>query len=201
LIGSPAFFLTANTIKFSIIVVCFFVAAGSYFFCNSKKDWAYLMAAMGFTLLADYFLVIAFNYRVGVFIFCFAHIAYILRVSDNKKKSLQWIISPFVFGWLYYYLFGTWMSQLQTLAFIYAILFAVNLGTHIKRYRYINNRRLILTGLILFVLCDIHVLMFNLPHHLPMIPTAVSDWGRTWIWVFYAPSQILLCLSAVKWKA
>jgi len=168
---------------------------------------------MGFTLVSDFFLVLVHNYRAGVFTFCFVHIIYIFRVSDNKVKSVFKIFTTIFSGILVFVFFNLFpfLPQLDILvifAMVYAYLFVQNLATHIRYYRRddanalpLINRRLMLIGLILFALCDVHVLLFNLPQHIPYFPQALADWGLTWIWVFYAPSQLLLSISAVKFHS
>ena len=163
---------------------------------------------MGFTLVSDYFLVLIHNNLVGVFTFCFVHITYIFRVSNDRRQSLEWVLAPFLAGGFFYFVLGASVPLIGILAVIYGTLFGVNIAEHIKYYRSakadalpMTNRRIMLAGLILFALCDIHVLMFNLPHYLPQVPQAVGEWGRMWIWVFYAPSQLLLAVSAARWDS
>lgn len=209
-------------IKFSFIALCFLITLGSYRFCISKKDWAYLTAALGMTLVSDFFLVLAGNYPAGVFTFCFVHISYILRVTrinhTERKRNLIRIgitvlCGCFIYTFLYVVLTqtavfpGTNLFQpLLILAGVYAALFLQNLIAHIKYYRDngpdslpLINRRIMLLGLILFALCDIHVMLFNLPNFLP-VPERIGLWGLRWIWIYYAPSQLLLSISAVRWK-
>ena len=153
---------------------------------------------MGLTLIADYFLVLTHNHRAGVFVFCFAHMVYILRVSIDRKEAMMKIVGTCVKGSIVFILaLFLNLDILIVLAVVYAGLFIKNLTTHFKHCRF--NRRLILAGLVLFALCDIHVLMLNLPHYIPAVPQAVAEWGGFWIWVFYAPAQFLLSLSAVDW--
>ena len=203
-------------LKFAFIGLCFLIALGSYRFCINKKDWAFLAVAMGFTLLADFFLVLVHNYVIGVFVFCFVHIAYIFRVSNNRKHNLFHICATVVAGVVLYavFLFVPILPPpdvLIILAMVYATLFSQNLVAHIKYSPafaatggtdfelFHFNRKIMLVGLILFAFCDIHVLMLNLPNYLP-VPQEIASWGQTMLWVFYLPSQLLLSLSAVRWK-
>ena len=151
---------------------------------------------MGLTMVSDYFLLLARNYYAGVFVFCFVHAAYILRI--NKKEILKWAAVPFSAAVIHFYIFEG--PLLIYLAGMYAVLFAMNLAVNIK-YNPLPkiNRRLVLAGLVLFALCDIHVLLFNLPRFLP-VPPELGEWGGMWIWVFYAPSQLLLSVSALRWR-
>ena len=164
-----------------------------------------MAVAMGFTVVSDYFLVLANNHITGVFTFCFVHIVYILRVSENRQKSKAYIAATVCGGGLLLAVLPQ-PRLLIILAMVYAALFIQNLFAHIIYCRSRNgdalpmiNRRIMLAGLILFALCDIHVLMFNLHYFLP-VPPEIGLWGRAWIWVFYMPSQLLLGVSSVRWS-
>lgn len=184
--------------KFIFIVLCFIIALSSYWFCRSKKDWAYLSVAMGFTLVSDLFLLVVNNHAMGVLTFWFVQMAYILRVSEDLQKSKMKIMATIIGGMAAFIIFRS--DILIVLAVVYALLFVQNVIAHVKYFsRGMPNRHMMLMGILLFALCDIHVLMFNLPGFLPGIPVQIGAWGGTWIWVFYAPSQLLLSASAVRW--
>ena len=192
-----------DSLKFGFIVLCFIIALVSYFFCHSKKDWRYLATAMGFTAVSDYYLVLVNIHRIGLFTFCFVHMIYILRVSENKKKSIQRILITVLAGVLLYVLFFD--IVLIPIAIVYAALFVQNLAAHIKYYRNGEalpgiNRGIMLIGLILFALCDINVLMFNLPRFIEF-PQELANLGHRLIWFFYGPSQLLLGVSAWRFGA
>ena len=207
--------ITDSIVKFSFVALCLTIALCSRGFCHSKKDWGFLVSAMGFTLMSDFFLVLLHNYRMGVFLFCFVHVFYIFRVrgsSDKIKKRLAkingaiFIMAMVVFAIFAFAPFLPQFDPLVVLAVVYASFFVQNLIVHVKYYRSNDpealpmlNRRLMLAGLILFALCDINVLLFNLPNHVPF-PQAVADLGLSLIWVFYAPSQLLLSVSAVNFR-
>ena len=198
--------MTDVYVKFSYIVLCFIIALFSYWFCRSRKDWAFLAVAMGFTMMSDFFLLIVGNYTIGVFTFCLVHIAYIMRVSTLRQKRLEQILSIISGGGLAFFAFLFIpilppVDPLLIIAFVYACLFVLNFICHIGYFREKGpGRKIMLAGLILFALCDIHVLMFNL-HRFVSVPPEIALWGRMWIWVFYAPSQLLLAISGVKWKS
>ncbi|MCL2217267.1 MAG: lysoplasmalogenase family protein [Defluviitaleaceae bacterium] len=191
-------------LKFAFVAGCFALALLSYFRCNSKNDWAWLVGGLAFTLGADYFLVLHNNHLHGIAVFCFTHVCYIMR-ADSHKNSVNvytliarfGIVSAFV-------VVAVINDSVAMLAGIYAILFAVNIHVNFRFFRNEKtpipklNRALILAGLILFILCDINVLLFNLPMYLnaPQGLTAVFPL----IWVFYLPSQALLAVSAINYK-
>jgi hypothetical protein len=169
--------------KFLFIVLCFLVSL--YY----RKP-----TAMFFTMAADFFLVYlprsAQNDAIGVTVFCLAHICYAVRFSGSKKTAL--IVPLFalpafaamkVIGGGYLEFISAVYAQCFLMAVIFAVL-AVKNKNYTKKYGII-----ILTGLALFVLCDINVLFYN-------IGTGAATTFAFWlIWLFYAPSQLLLALS------
>ena len=191
------------TLKFIYVAMCFFIAGLSYFRCCNKKDWAWLTAGLLFTVGADYFLVLHNNHLPGVAVFCFVHVCYILRgLNGTRRQQVVLFAVPF----LTLSIFIAFVNgALPVLAGIYAGLFLANIIVNIRFFKGQKNapqalpklnKGLVLAGLILFALCDINVLLFNLPTQLGVdisFPFAFSL-----IWVFYLPSQLLLAVSAVS---
>ena len=148
---------------------------------------------MAFTLLADYFLVLHDLHLPGVIVFCFAHVAYILRVANDRLRPFG-IYASVLIALIF---IGVWLGLdgIFIAAGVYATLFITNIYVN-ARYR-THNHALVLTGLLLFAACDICVLIFNLPVYMN-----APVWLRQihpLIFVFYVPSQALLALSAVRW--
>ncbi|MCL2049240.1 MAG: lysoplasmalogenase family protein [Defluviitaleaceae bacterium] len=182
----------------------------------SSKDWGLLVCGLGATVTADYFLILRQEYLLGVAVFCFAHIFYILRAaggalppfsdcSVDVLRSTQNInlvgISPrslysLLLATLLVWLLGFTTQSLPTLAILYAFLFALNIYVNLKSRLPKPNYRLVLAGLIFFALCDVNVLLFNLPAYfgLPDIfPSAFR-----FIWFFYLPSQAFIAASGLR---
>ena len=207
----------SGTLKFVFIAVCFGTALGSYFFCKNKRDWFWLTLALGFTLAADYFLVLHDWHLLGVAVFCFAHLAYIGRalagnrqiVTSAELRQKDRYRGP-VLGAGSYKLVIALLAVIAaaiTIAFfvpigifivtvLYAVLFVTNIYVNARYLQ--HNRKLAITGLLLFAACDICVLLFNLPVYM-----GAPVWLRgvfPLIWVFYLPSQILLSVSAMDYS-
>ena len=194
------------SLKFTFIAACFAVAVVSYFWCRSKTDWAWLVGGLGFTLLADYFLILQGNHLFGVAAFCFVHVCYISRiragrgaVSDdmhtrpgyNSKPDTKVVLvvsAFFAVAWLAAFIAGS----VIVLSVVYASLFALNLYVNATSRH--PRRSLILAGLVLFALCDISVMLANLPAYIGA-PLWLEGFFPI-IWVFYLPSQGLLAISA-----
>ncbi|MCL2197987.1 MAG: lysoplasmalogenase [Defluviitaleaceae bacterium] len=185
--------MIAPDYKFAFIACCLIVALFSYARCYSKKEWSLLVCGLGFTLLADYFLVLSEQHLFGVAAFCFVHVFYIFRAVEFKK----WMILPLVGVGV------VWAAALSGgfvvfMAGLYALLFATNIFINFKTKarRPKVNFYLVMVGLILFALCDINVMLFNLTRY-----TGIShgfNASFTLIWVFYLPSQAFLALSALR---
>ena len=173
---------------FAFIAICFSIAALSFFACKSKRDWLFLTIALGFTLWADYFLILHDRHLPGVAVFCFAHAAYILRAT-NKPPKLLLGLALFIPAFF-------WLDPIYVFTALYATLFISNIYITARHLKY--NRILGVTGLLLFAACDICVLIFNLPAYF-----GAPSWLRDiypMIWVFYLPSQIILAISAIDFS-
>jgi len=173
--------------KFGFIVICFLIAL--YY----KKPFAAL-----FTMWADFFLVIRLQNETGVTIFVAAHLCYIVRFTGSKRLlpfCMLFAIPAFVASRMLGEQFGTYLVFIST---IYAQCFLLSLSCALysffrKRFPRPNGV-FIVTGMLLFMLCDICVLIFN-------ISTSEASYiAFGLIWVFYAPSQLLLALSARKFE-
>ena len=86
-------------------------------------------------------------------------------------------------------------ESLIVLGGIYALLFIANIAVSIAFFK--KNKTIVLAGLVLFALCDVNVLILNLPQFGVNIG---FPWTFTLIWVFYLPSQLLLSVSAIDWS-
>ena len=198
--------LNAMTLKFIFVAACFVIAALSYFRCCNKKDWAWLTAGLLFTVGADYFLVLHNNHLPGVAVFCFAHVCYILRGLQDTKGGQKVVLLAVPFLVLTVAL-AFINGALLALSGVYGGLFVANLVVNIRFFRQKGapqtlprlNKGLALVGLFLFALCDINVLLFNLPQELGLPVTFPFAFGL--IWVFYLPSQMLLAVSGVRFNA
>lgn len=186
-------------IKFVFIGICFAVVLGSYFFRRSTRDWGWLAGGMAFTLGADYFLVLHDNHVPGIAVFCFVHVCYGLRAYHSGKEQTDWKRVIFIFALVgAIILLLVWLESVLLLGGLYAALFATNLRVNTNYRKALHNAPLVLTGLHLFMLCDICVLLFNIPRYFGILPAL--DAVFPFIWIFYLPAQVLLAFSAVNYK-
>jgi len=193
-------------IKFAFIAACFAVAVLSFFRCNCKKDWAWLVGGLAFTLGADYFLVLQNNHVSGVAVFLFAHVCYIERAMNAMKQKIKPVtkrLGIVAIALIFLFVLHTG-SVVIGLAIGYAVLFVSNL---VVNFRHLTcretripklNRALTCAGLVLFALCDICVMLFNLPQYFGAYHGLTAVFPL--IWVFYLPSQIILAVTAVRFS-
>ncbi|MCL2499752.1 MAG: lysoplasmalogenase family protein [Defluviitaleaceae bacterium] len=159
--------------------------------CRNKRDWAWLAGAMAFTVTADFFLVLHDAHVPGVAVFCFAHVCYMMRACPLNGKR---IASVFVTVALAAAITVSF-NGIIVLAGLYAFLFGLNIRLHIKRRKTVHNGLWIVVALVLFVLCDLSVLLYNVPRYAGGWPTLEGIFPL--IWLFYVPSQGLLAVSAI----
>ena len=196
-------------LKFAFVAACFAVALASYFFCRSRRDWFWLTLGLGFTVAADFFLVLHDMHFIGVAVFCFTHVAYILRAVSGQPGGRRRLFPVFkvVVAVLACFLFVLYVLNwihaglrvliviysVQAVAAVYAALFITNIYVSARYIR--HNIVPVIAGLLLFAACDICVLLFNLPSYFGA-PEGLRMVFPL-IWVFYLPSQALLAVSAV----
>lgn len=220
--------IIANNIKYFIIIICFCYvlllgrnADRSIFFCYR--------AAFLFTVISDLFLLILDIYIYGILTFIVVQQLYSLRLLlvisndknlgnndyNNKKKSA--ILKGYfirlsvqtAIAFTVCVMMGTMgidMEILLTVTVFYFVCIVANVITAVKTaINYPDNKSSLLfaVGMVLFLLCDINVGLFNLSDFV-VLPENLADFiysvSRMLMWMFYAPSQVLIALSANSTK-
>ncbi|CUH93345.1 lysoplasmalogenase family protein [Herbinix luporum] len=205
----------SNNIKFTVVLLCFlYVLIRSR--KNADRQSIFLILALFFTLISDVFLLLSDYYFYGVLTFILAHLFHSLRItelhymqiSDNTghkaiKKEFKKIIYQ-IFISLAIILF-LWKMNIMIDGLLVACIFyflaiisntALSLKLSIK-FKNRRNIRYLAIGMILFLLCDINVALFNLSSYLDL----ASFYNKIYLissilmWTFYAPSQVLIALS------
>jgi hypothetical protein len=169
----------------------------SYLICTwhkttGNKDHLMMIAIMVLTLTADGFLLFTDFFFIGISLFVGVQFGYAYRLKFLLKcsnYSLGWqFLLPFVM------IFVIALKSIPLMAALYALLILSNVFLSIK-YLYFNilNHRIFALGMVLFLFCDINVLIYNLP----LQSYVLHDLSRVSMWIFYLPSQTLLAISAV----
>ena len=136
-----------------------------------------VLTAAFFTVISDGFLLFTPYYKIGIYFFCLVHLCYISFFLDKKPPLL-----------LFFFSLALLAFPLPILGACYAILFLIHillahsLCTQKKAKPFCQ---LYLLGLFLFLCCDILVAAGYFTAPQPVL-----------IWIFYAPSQLLLAFRA-----
>lgn len=197
----------SNILKFSSIILCFLYVCLTGKVRSNKRDTNILLLAMFFTVISDWFILIKDSYNLGLITFILVQSMYLVRIHlyNNLKSILiafirNLLISIFVILIVIKVDIEPEVILILSLAIVYLVTFIFNiLDTTIL---YIKIRRkdvfLFLLGLILFILCDINVGLFNLTNYIQMNPfiyDKIYPFVFLGMWFFYLPSQVILSVS------
>ena len=158
----------------------FFIMDGIRFlwivFCFLLSFWKGLPMAALLTLWGDYFLLFTEHYSVGVSFFLLVQMAYLRHLQG---RAFPWRA-------LFFLPIGM-VLPLLFLGILYAVLFLFHffLAWQKEKAQPSVSRKLYLLGLVLFICCDVTVAWGYFFTPVPWL-----------IWLFYAPSQLLLSLTA-----
>lgn len=149
-----------------------------------------VIAALCFTLTADFLLLFAQRHEAGVAIFCGAHLCYILRY--RKKLFLPMLVFSLAAGAAVFVctVRGMGIPQIHILAGLYAVLIiTASVSAWTSKLPRVN-KLLASVGMACFLLCDLNVAAFNtLPGYQIHRGTGML------IWFFYLPAQMMIALS------
>lgn len=204
-------YVLSNYIKFTVVALCLLYVF-IYGYKNFDSQLLFLRLALIFTLISDIQLLLLdnYNYFYGVLTFILAQEFHGIRISilDNSKVRY---IKDFTVRLLYQSLTGLaiclllWVANVQingllAASVFYFICMLTNTVRSLKltvRNKERKDIRLLAIGMVLFLLCDINVGLFNLSAFLPVDPVYDKIYALSSIlmWTFYAPSQVFISLS------
>lgn len=186
--------ILSDTTKFISIVLCFSISLFTGINKINKKDVILLQFGLFLTVLADLFFLILYNNELGVAIFCIVQILYSIRYDiDKASLIIRNFIIIFIIVAILYVVVSILIKEVDVILFIglyYSICLITSvwkaINVYINKVFPSTNRYMVVYGMILFLLCDINVLLYNI--------IGFTNSKRL-IWLFYIPSQILLSLS------
>ncbi len=157
----------------------------------SKRDSVLLISALFFTSIADLFLLLLNRPITGLLFFCVVHLVYIRRYRPRLFYPAAAAALAVMVGCLAAGRLVPGFPIAQVMACLYCVLIATVTVCGFLSPLPRTNRRLVNTGMVLFLLCDVHVALFNvLDASNPYFPFAAF-----FMWFFYLPSQVALALS------
>lgn len=203
------YYVVSSYIKYFIIILCLLYTFINY--DRTRKCRSYcLILGLIFTIIADYYLLLLgynFEYGIGAFIIVQQIYGSMLDYSSRPlfgnvlKRFLLQLSITFIIALLLYIL-DFKIELIVVLSIFYFISILMNTFRAIKvsiKYKDDRSNILFAIGMILFVLCDINVGLFNLSYYLDIsvaMATAIIRVSSLMMWLFYAPSQILIALSS-----
>ena len=160
---------------------------------KGRRDQVILIIAMGFTLLADTFMLLLDMNALGVLTFCVVQTAHNYRYTNKRRTLTQ--ITLGVITFLITYLLGVELLMALGAAYAVFLFFSVT-GSFMAYKKYpAPNNLMIVAGMILFMACDIFVAIYYTQTGLA---SETRDFIYRAIWICYLPSQALLSSSARK---
>lgn len=209
-ISNNSAFISSKYLKFISILLCFGIALLDGIMKGMGRDSLLLQGSLFFTIVADYiFLIYNKKFQIAIGLFSIVQIIYMIRYSsqDIILKLMWLIISGLLISTIYLYM-SLLMGKIHIIlpfALFYALCFLMSLRETLRAYKskiYPRpNRELILAGMILFLLCDINVALYNIIGHISnkgKLLNVLYNISSISIWLYYLPSQLLLALSGCK---
>ncbi len=195
-------FLTAdgsNGIKLFSVFVCFMYLLITFRPGKSGFDHLLMIGVIATTILADTILLFTDQMLLGVLVFVGVQILYAYRIAWFRHSRIRY---GYYIGGIMAIAGLSFMFHddglLMTAVLFYGVLFVVNLR-HLLMDRNSDRQKhtLFVVGYILFLICDINVLFFNILPNFG-ISNLLYEFSRVSMWFFYLPAQVLLSISAVE---
>jgi hypothetical protein len=187
----PRWSILSGYMKYAGILLCVLIALLLHRRSWNRKDSTLLISALGFTAAADLFLLLLYLPVPGLLAFFAVHLIYIRRLRPSLLKPAAAVVLIAAAGCAAAYRLVPGFPVEFVLAGLYAALILAVASSSVKAALPRINRRLVVAGMALFLLCDIHVALFNTlapgsPYYL---------FSAFLMWFFYLPAQALLALS------
>ncbi|MCF6461313.1 lysoplasmalogenase family protein [Clostridium sp. Cult3] len=197
-------FISTDRLKFLSMIIVFIISLFTRKDALSYKDLHLLQVGLFITLIADLFLLILdSHYILGIFLFSIVQIIYSFRYElRNLKLAIRNFIVIFLSLSIVYFIVNKLVIELDfiwIMGIFYAFCLLNSVAKAFKAYRYKiypkPNRHMVLIGMILFLLCDISVAMYNI-----FSEGLLYSISSIAMWLFYLPSQVLLALSGYNYE-
>lgn len=183
-------------LKYAALLLCLLFSLAGL----GERDGRLVSLALGFTALADLFLlVLNRDYLLGVGCFCAVQLLYALRLflACGEAPPLLPLRLPLALAALAGLLRLGLLEPLTALAALYFTQLLCSAGECFLLPPS-RGRRLFSAGLALFLCGDVYVGLSNLGAYVPGAAGALLSFARFGMWLFYPPSQVLIALSAER---
>jgi hypothetical protein len=192
----PELGLFSSLLKYAGILLCLALALLLRRHAWDRRDSTLLVSALFLTAAADLFLLLLNRPIPGLLVFCAAHLVYIRRYRPAWFIPAAAAVLAAFAGLLAASSLVPGFPAKYALAGLYgALLLAVAVCAFRSSLPRIN-RRLAAAGMALFLLCDIHVVLFNT---LPA-GSLYDPYASFFMWLFYLPAQAALAVSGYDYR-
>jgi hypothetical protein len=186
----------SSKIKYVSIILCFL-----YVILGKRKERSeYIVAGLFFTAVSDYFLLFTDYYAAGMLSFSVVQTIYGIYCSKNLKQYI-WKegLQLCMIGVILLGIHITLPVELD-IVLLLSIYYFVHLVSNVLcswfRSREGKERKLFAIGMTAFLLCDIHVAIFNAGSYLTFGSSSVYQImyavATVAMWFYYLPSQVLI---------
>jgi hypothetical protein len=191
--------------KYLSILLCFILTIMIGVKGHNKLDTRLLQLALFFTASADYCLLFSNKFIPGVLLFCIVQIIYIFRFTRDLLSRTRIFISILImYIFLSFIVIVVYKAygfdlKLSLICLFYGCLITTSIITGIRtlktNYFPLTASIMICVGMILFFMCDVNVLLFNI---LEKNGSYIASICGFLMWLFYLPGQVMLALSGYK---
>ncbi len=186
----------SKSLKYVSVFLCFIQAWSR----AVDSDGRLVGTALGFTLLADLFLLVLDRwYLAGLCTFCAVQGLYFTRIVLLRRRGMR--VSLLLRGLLVLTAVGglAALGILEPLTAAAALYFSQLAANALESLTLGRRYARFALGLLLFVCCDLCVGLHNLATFLPAAGQGgLFRFARVGMWLFYLPSQVLIALSVRK---
>lgn len=197
----------SHTIKFGGILLCLLYILVTAKDRENKKDTCILGAAMVFTLIADWCILLHDYYVLGLVAFIAVQYLYFVRIHNGMGPykfllARNLIISTIL---IFTVIKLNINDCVLSLAIVYFVTFFFNIVDLLKKSIELKDKKryFFLLGLVLFIICDINVGIYNA---LDFVSIDYEGFNSLYeiasiaMWFFYLPAQVILSLSELNYK-
>lgn len=182
-------------LKYLSILLCFCFVLRN----GQGRDGHLMKAALGFTLLADLFLLVLGRwYPVGVACFCVVQLLYLTRIAGLRPEKLPLRLALRGLLTAAALLAVRQLGALDGLTALSLFYFSQLVCNALESLSLGASCRGFALGLFLFVGCDLCVGLQNLSAWFPAAGGPLVEFARIGMWLFYLPSQVLISLSVKR---
>jgi hypothetical protein len=181
-------------LKYASVCVCLAISVIALRQTPYKKDARRQIEIFAFTLAADYLILFTPHYAMGVAVFCGAHLTAVERYGGAGTARLMAAVAGAAAAAVGFAASGL----LPAAAAAYAVLITAATVCAFRRKQARMNNVMSRAGMVLFMLCDVNVLLWNMRQAANI--AAIPEWTGTLMWAFYLPGQTMLALSAYDFE-